>query len=64
MLTTHEVGACSVVGIAANDQRLKDLHLNTGISNLFAKQISRENPGASTDNEAGRACYAGVTLSC
>ncbi|WP_241190870.1 TonB-dependent receptor, partial [Klebsiella michiganensis] len=40
-----------------------DLRLNAGISNLFDKQIYRENEGASTYNEPGRAYYAGVTIS-
>lgn len=62
-LATNEVGAYSVVGIGANYQLLKDLRLNAGISNLFDKQIYRENAGASTYNEPGRAYYAGVTLS-
>ncbi|MDF7723550.1 hypothetical protein PUR43_27405, partial [Enterobacter hormaechei subsp. xiangfangensis] len=31
-----------------------------GISNLFDKQIYRENDGASTYNEPGRAYYAGI----
>ncbi|UMX50527.1 TonB-dependent receptor [Klebsiella pneumoniae] len=41
----------------------RDIRLNAGISNLFDKQLYRENAGASTYNEPGRAYYAGVTLS-
>ncbi len=41
----------------------RDIRLNVGISNLFDKQLYRENVGASTYNEPGRAYYAGVTLS-
>jgi len=51
------------VGIGSNYQLTKNLRLNAGISNLFDKQIYRENDGASTYNEPGRAYYAGVTLS-
>ncbi len=61
--TTNEVGSYSVVGIGGNYQLMKDLRLNAGISNLFDKQIYRENEGASTYNEPGRAYYAGVTIS-
>ena len=42
---------------------MKDLSLKTGVTNLFDKQIYRENEGASTYNEPGRAYYAGLTLS-
>ena len=52
-----------MVGIGGNYQLMKDLRLNAGISNLFDKQIFRENEGASTYNEPGRAYYAGVTIS-
>ncbi|EKZ6353276.1 TonB-dependent siderophore receptor [Klebsiella aerogenes] len=63
VLATNEVGAYSIVGIGGNYQLTKDIRLNAGISNLFDKQIYRENAGASTYNEPGRAYYAGVTLS-
>ncbi|HDH0699634.1 TPA: TonB-dependent siderophore receptor [Klebsiella aerogenes] len=63
VLATNEVGAYSIVGIGGNYQLMKDIRLNAGISNLFDKQIYRENAGASTYNEPGRAYYAGVTLS-
>lgn len=63
VLATNEVGSYSVVGIGGNYQLMKDLRLNAGISNLFDKQIYRENEGASTYNEPGRAYYAGVTIS-
>lgn len=51
VLATNEVGSYSVVGIGGNYQLMKDLRLNAGISNLFDKQIYRENEGASTYNE-------------
>ncbi|WP_447873749.1 TonB-dependent siderophore receptor [Serratia fonticola] len=62
-LSTQEVGAYSVVGIGVNYDLMKDLSLKTGVTNLFDKQIYRENEGASTCNEPGRAYYAGLTLS-
>jgi ferric enterobactin receptor len=62
-LATQEVGAYSVVGIGVNYDLMKDLSLKTGVTNLFDKQIYRENEGASTYNEPGRAYYAGLTLS-
>lgn len=57
------IGAYAIVGLGANYQMTKNLRLNAGISNLFDKQIYRENDGASTYNEPGRAYYAGVTMS-
>ncbi len=39
------------------------MRLTAGVTNLFDKQIYRENEGASTYNEPRRAYYAGVTLS-
>ena len=62
-LATNEVGAYSIVGLNANYQLTKSLLLNGGINNLFDKRLYRENEGASTYNEPGRAYYAGVTLS-
>ncbi|EJC1151181.1 TonB-dependent siderophore receptor [Salmonella enterica] len=62
-MSDKEIGAYSIVGIGANYQFTKNLRLNTGISNLFDKRIYRENDGASTYNEPGRAYYAGVTVS-
>ncbi|MEN8469991.1 TonB-dependent siderophore receptor, partial [Enterobacter cloacae subsp. cloacae] len=62
-MSNREIGAYSIVGIGSNYQLTKNLRLNAGISNLFDKQIYRENDGASTYNEPGRAYYAGVTLS-
>jgi ferric enterobactin receptor len=62
-MSSKEVGAYSIVGVGVNYQLTKNLRANTGISNLFDKQIYRENEGASTYNEPGRAYYAGVTMS-
>jgi ferric enterobactin receptor len=62
-LATNEVGAYSVAAIGMNYDLAKNLRLNAGISNLFDKQLYRENEGASTYNEPGRAYYAGMTLS-
>ncbi len=62
-MSDKEIGAYAVVGLGANYQMTKNLRLNAGISNLFDKRIYRENDGASTYNEPGRAYYAGVTMS-
>ncbi|WP_049294492.1 TonB-dependent siderophore receptor [Franconibacter helveticus] len=62
-MSSREVGAYSIVGVGMNYQLTKNLRVNGGISNLFDKQIYRENDGASTYNEPGRAYYAGVTMS-
>lgn len=47
-LATTEVGAYSIVGIGTQYQLNRDIRLNAGISNLFDKQLYRENAGAST----------------
>lgn len=62
-MSDKEIGAYSVVGLNVNYDLMKDLRLNAGISNLLDKRVYRENSGASTYNEPGRAYYAGVTLS-
>lgn len=61
-MSSREVGAYSIFGLGVNYELMKNLRLNGGISNLFDKQIYRENDGASTYNEPGRAYYAGVTI--
>lgn len=60
---TGFAGTYSLEGIGVNYDLMKDLSLKTGVTNLFDKQIYRENEGASTYNEPGRAYYAGLTLS-
>nr|WP_058911233.1 TonB-dependent siderophore receptor [Entomohabitans teleogrylli] len=62
-MSNREVGAYSIVGIGGNYQLTKNLLVNAGVSNLFDKRLYRENDGASTYNEPGRAYYAGVTMS-
>lgn len=62
-LSDKEVGAYSIAGLGVNYQLNKSVLLNGGIANLFDKRLYRENAGASTYNEPGRAYYAGVTLS-
>lgn len=62
-LSNKAVGAYSIVGVGANYTVVKNVQVKAGISNLFDKRIYRENEGASTYNEAGRAYYAGMTLS-
>ncbi|QGU86315.1 TonB-dependent siderophore receptor [Erwinia sorbitola] len=62
-LSSKEIGAYSVVGLNLNYTLTRNLSLKGGVSNLFDKQIYRENDGASTYNEPGRAYYAGVTMS-
>jgi len=62
-MTTQEISPYSVFGLNANYDITKNLRANAGINNLFDKRIYRENSGASTYNEPGRAYYAGVTMS-
>lgn len=62
-LATDELGAYSLVGVGVNYDVMKNLRVNTGISNLFDKKIYRENSGALTYNQPGRAYYAGLTMS-
>ncbi|WP_226568889.1 FepA family TonB-dependent siderophore receptor [Mangrovibacter yixingensis] len=57
------VGAYAIFGVGVNYEYSKNLRFNVGISNLLDKRIYRENEGASTYNEPGRAYYAGVTTS-
>ncbi|ATA25306.1 outer membrane receptor protein [Brenneria goodwinii] len=60
-LSTNVIGAYSVVGVGLNYDVIKNVRINAGISNLLDKRVYRENEGASTYNEPGRAYYAGVT---
>lgn len=62
-LAENEVGAYAIWGVGVNYQLNKNLRFTAGISNLLDKRIYRENEGASTYNEPGRAYYAGVTTS-
>lgn len=62
-MTTQEISPYSVFGLNVNYDITKNLRANAGINNLFDKRIYRENSGASTYNEPGRAYYAGVTMS-
>ncbi|MFS2222633.1 FepA family TonB-dependent siderophore receptor [Pantoea sp. B65] len=62
-MSDTEVAAYSVLGLSTNYQVNKNLRFNLGVSNLLDKRIYRENDGASTYNEPGRAYYAGVTTS-
>lgn len=62
-MTTQEISPYSVFGLNVNYDISKNLRANAGINNLFDKRIYRENSGASTYNESGRAYYAGVTMS-
>ncbi|PWC17612.1 TonB-dependent siderophore receptor [Brenneria roseae subsp. roseae] len=62
-LSTKEVGAYSVVGVGVKYDINKNLRVNAGVSNLLDKRLYRENDGASTYNEPGRAYYAGITTS-
>lgn len=62
-MTTKEIKPYSVVGLNFNYDITKNVRANAGINNLFDKRIYRENTGAVTYNEPGRAYYAGVTLS-
>lgn len=62
-LSDKEVGAYAIWGVGLNYQFNKNLRFNAGVSNLLDKRLYRENEGASTYNEPGRAYYAGVTTS-
>lgn len=62
-MTSREISPYSVFGVNVNYDITKNLRANAGINNLFDKRIYRENSGASTYNEPGRAYYAGVTMS-
>ena len=62
-MTTQEISPYSVFGLSVNYDISKNLRANAGINNLFDKRLYRENSGASTYNEPGRAYYAGVTMS-
>ncbi|PJZ03385.1 TonB-dependent siderophore receptor [Pantoea rodasii] len=62
-LSDKEVGAYAIYGVGVNYELNKNLRFSAGVSNLLNKQIYRENEGASTYNESGRAYYAGVTTS-
>lgn len=62
-MTTQEISPYSVFGLNVNYDITKNLRANAGINNLFDKRIYRENSGASTYNEPGRAYYTGVTMS-
>lgn len=62
-LSQREISPYSVVGLNLNYDITKNLSANAGINNLFDKRVYRENAGASTYNEPGRAYYAGVTMS-
>ncbi|MCT6589800.1 TonB-dependent siderophore receptor [Pantoea dispersa] len=62
-LSQREISPYSIVGLNLNYDITKNLSANAGINNLFDKRVYRENAGASTYNEPGRAWYAGVTMS-
>ncbi|WP_413728127.1 TonB-dependent siderophore receptor [Sodalis sp. RH19] len=62
-LSSKELGAYSVLGVGLNYDVTKNVRVNVGISNLLDKRIYRENEGALTYNEPGRAYYAGLTTS-
>ncbi len=62
-LSQREISPYSIIGLNLNYDVTKDLRATAGINNLFDKRIYREDEGASTYNEPGRAYYAGVTMS-
>ncbi|MDE1186424.1 MAG: TonB-dependent siderophore receptor [Pantoea sp.] len=62
-ISNREISPYSIFGLNMNYDITKNLRANAGINNLFDKRIYRENDGASTYNEPGRAYYAGLTLS-
>lgn len=62
-ISSREISPYSIFGLNVNYDITKNLRANAGINNLFDKRIYRENDGASTYNEPGRAYYAGLTMS-
>ena len=60
-MSTREIGAYSVLGLNVNYALTKNLRANAGVNNLLDKRLYREDDGASTYNEPGRAYYAGLT---
>ncbi|MDF7658924.1 TonB-dependent siderophore receptor [Erwiniaceae bacterium L1_54_6] len=62
-ISNREISPYSIFGLNVNYDITKNLRANAGINNLFDKRIYRENDGASTYNEPGRAYYAGLTMS-
>ncbi|ADU71884.1 TonB-dependent siderophore receptor [Pantoea sp. At-9b] len=62
-ISNREISPYSIFGLNVNYEITKNLRANAGINNLFDKRVYRENDGASTYNEPGRAYYAGVTMS-
>ncbi|WP_208230917.1 TonB-dependent siderophore receptor [Brenneria izadpanahii] len=61
LMSTKELGAYSVLGASVNYAVTKNVQVNAGVSNLLDKRVYRDNQGAFTYNEPGRAYYAGVT---
>ncbi|QGY31860.1 TonB-dependent siderophore receptor [Pantoea cypripedii] len=61
-ISNREISPYSIFGLNVNYDITKNLRANAGINNLFDKRIYRENDGASTYNEPGRAYYAGLTM--
>ncbi|MEC5319401.1 TonB-dependent siderophore receptor [Brenneria populi subsp. brevivirga] len=59
-MSNQEIGAYSLVGFDVNYNITKNVRVNAGISNLLDKRIYRENDGASTYNEPGRAYHASL----
>lgn len=62
-MSNREISPYAIFGLNVNYDITKNLRANAGINNLFDKRVYRENDGASTYNEPGRAYYAGVTVS-
>ncbi|MBJ7222660.1 MULTISPECIES: TonB-dependent siderophore receptor [unclassified Brenneria] len=60
-MSNKEVASYSVVGLGVNYDITKNVRVNAGVNNLFDKRVYRENDGASTYNEPGRAYHASLT---
>lgn len=63
LATSTDIGSYSVWGLSSGYNWKNGLSLRIGVNNLFDKRIYRENNGASTYNEPGRAYYATVKYS-
>ena len=63
LANSTEIGSYAVWGLSAGYNWKDTISVRIGVSNLFDKRVYRENNGASTYNEPGRAYYATVKYS-
>lgn len=63
LASSTDIGSYAVWGLSTGYNWKNGLSLRVGVNNLFDKRIYRENNGASTYNEPGRAYYATLKYS-